>query len=780
MRTIKLEILRHGPRHNQLLSPLTGYLALCENHDAHTLRLPEEHLQLMHRLRALGYELGDESRQFQLRELSRMMGELLGTIPGLMAEINGGRNLSDTDGAERLVHLRLVTSASELALLPFELALAPNGFPGAGQPLMLQMQRPVCLTRETRQTTSTAPVWSRKPRILFAFASPPGLPDVPAAAHLLALRTALSPWLTLLPNASEADELAALAERLTVLPMVSATALQRACASGQYTHVHLLAHGEAYQDTSSGVLQRRYGLALHADHDLRQTDIVDADRLAALLNSPISGYQPQPDARGLPVTPPDKQVDRPSFVSLASCNAGNQGDVAGVGASIAHTLHASGIPFVVASQFPLSFQGSVAMVERLYQGLLWGRDPRQLLVDLRRDLHSSQPQRHDWAALTVYASVPRDFDQQLIDCRITQARDAIDAALGTADKALAVLQRHTVEPAGGSSSGKKSSKASKVAEGEAQDHRPRSKTAAAKVADTATAPVPLEFSAHDFNVIDAQISRAKAELRLILGELLSSQHQDNQQAWCKAQRGRVLSLIASTEKREAELRWHRLDHKIGLGNVRFDPSTGLSGTDKVWGEVLDRLRSAQQHYDLAFQAEGQAWQQVQYLAIRLFRLALDAQDDNRYQSLADLPEVWKMLLLRTRHAIESSSGDDQAWACGDLLELQLLGPLMSALEAMAQRTDVPKETQEYGYQHDLARAMDAAHRLVRGTGESSFPVASTRRQVSRYANWIWRMIVWAERNGMRRPNTPLAKTIQQALRDPVRRMAVELLETLPG
>ena len=30
MRTIRLELLRHGPPHNQLLSPLTDYLALCD------------------------------------------------------------------------------------------------------------------------------------------------------------------------------------------------------------------------------------------------------------------------------------------------------------------------------------------------------------------------------------------------------------------------------------------------------------------------------------------------------------------------------------------------------------------------------------------------------------------------------------------------------------------------------------------------------------------------------------------------------------------------------
>ena len=62
MRTITLELLRHGPSHNQLLSPLTQYLALCENHAAVTVHLPFEHNQFLHRLRALGYKLEDESR----------------------------------------------------------------------------------------------------------------------------------------------------------------------------------------------------------------------------------------------------------------------------------------------------------------------------------------------------------------------------------------------------------------------------------------------------------------------------------------------------------------------------------------------------------------------------------------------------------------------------------------------------------------------------------------------------------------------------------------------
>ena len=53
MRTIRLELLRHGPPHNQLLSPLTDYLALCGDHPNTTLNFPLEHESLQVRLRAL-------------------------------------------------------------------------------------------------------------------------------------------------------------------------------------------------------------------------------------------------------------------------------------------------------------------------------------------------------------------------------------------------------------------------------------------------------------------------------------------------------------------------------------------------------------------------------------------------------------------------------------------------------------------------------------------------------------------------------------------------------
>ena len=45
-----LELLRGGPPHNQLVSPITEYLVLCGGAAPDTLRLPFEHGDLTNRL----------------------------------------------------------------------------------------------------------------------------------------------------------------------------------------------------------------------------------------------------------------------------------------------------------------------------------------------------------------------------------------------------------------------------------------------------------------------------------------------------------------------------------------------------------------------------------------------------------------------------------------------------------------------------------------------------------------------------------------------------------
>ena len=102
----------------------------------------------------------------------------------------------------------------------------------------------------------------------------------------------------------------------------------------------------------------------------------------------------------------------------------------------------AGIPLVVGSQFPLSYDASVLMVQILYTGLLNGGDPRRLLNDLRRQLKSRVPSTHDWASIVAYASLPDNLKSQLSGLRIDQTKRSIEAALDHADSLTKRLSKH--------------------------------------------------------------------------------------------------------------------------------------------------------------------------------------------------------------------------------------------------------------------------------------------------------------------------------------------------
>ncbi len=608
MRTITLELLRHGPAHNQLLSPLTQYLALCENHSAVTLQLPMEHNQLRYRLGALAYRMGEEPRQFQLRDTARLLGELLATIPGLTADMNR-RVAGVAVDEDTNTHLRLVLSASELALLPFELALAPAGFPGAGQPLLLQSQSPVCITRETRRVAEETVVWPEETRVLFVVASPPGQQPVPAAAHLLALRTRLEPWVGTTAADPNSPGNSKLGRHLTVLTQASAEAIERACAEQVYTHVHILAHGCEYRDG----YDTRFGLVLHAPDDpMGPPDIVSGERLATALRTARKGSS--------------GELSRPAVVTLASCNSGNVGSVAGVGASIAHALHQAGIPMVIASQFPLSFGGSVRLVEELYDGLLWGEDPRTLLIDLRRMLHTQFPDTHDWASVTAYSSLPANFNTQLASVQIQRAMKSINVALDLADEVVARTPRTR-----------------------------RSERGTGNLGGSARTP---ELMGRELDAAIVRVRTAKQRLARLL-----ERHGGD--------RPRILGLLASTEKREAALSYE-------IRKRTADATAGARLMADVWTALA---RARQLYFDTFGLDPSSFWSAVQYLS-----LTIVLQLANRLPPGAETPsqaaeKLWDLAEVQSLRDLSSAKSSVREWALGNLIELYLLAPAMPAVAA---------------------------------------------------------------------------------------------------
>jgi hypothetical protein len=370
---VELQLLRHGPPHNQLLSPLTEYLALCGDHPNTTLRIPLEHSALETRLRALNYRDSEETRIDQLREMARIASELLARVPGLIADLS-----SDRAGGKPFVHLSIASRASELALFPFELALAPDGFPGAGQALCLQKRLPVCLTRRSKNVRNDGFDWDRSFKILLVASDAGG--EIPLQQHYALLRKLVEPWVGTMPSDDPDRKKRKRRRVLRLLTQANVDKIQRTLCdevtdTGEpFTHIHVLAHGCDLPETD-----RRSGIALH--HPTRTgIDGVDGRRLAEALGC-------------LPDFPSSaKRVFGPTVVTLATCGSAEQGSVKIPGASLAFELHDSGIPLVVGSQFPLSADGSVIMTEAFYRGLLAGRDPRSTIWETRQALQANMPQ----------------------------------------------------------------------------------------------------------------------------------------------------------------------------------------------------------------------------------------------------------------------------------------------------------------------------------------------------------------------------------------------------
>jgi hypothetical protein len=418
--TVSLEFLRHGPAHNQLLSPLAQYLGLCGNYGASTVRVPYEHQEFLSRLKSLRYGIDGrddvERRQFDLTKTAEDMAGMLASVPGLISSLG----TVCRDGAT-VIHLDLVLSAAELAMLPFELAKVPPGCAGGeGNRLLLQTILPVCLTRRVRSTSSKTIVWPEEPRILFIIAQLPHM-SVPAHDHTLALLKAIKPWMPVFDPLVPGDREHKIGEILTILPQATMKEIEATCAENAYTHVHILAHGMENRKLPGFP----YGLALHDSIDKSKVDVVSGEQLASALRPLRLKAGPQ------------QEVTHPAVVTVAACDSGNVGSVIyNNGASLAHALHQAGIPFVVASQFPLSKAGSVYVAEVLYAQMLWGEDPRITLQQLRSKLHALSADTHDWASLVTYAALPDNLEDQLKDMQYAQAKKAIDTALGRIDKSI--------------------------------------------------------------------------------------------------------------------------------------------------------------------------------------------------------------------------------------------------------------------------------------------------------------------------------------------------------
>src|SRR5262249_18264653 len=152
------------------------YLGICGDSEAGMVTQPYEHAAFLRVMKSLRYDSAEERDRLPiLREIGISLAKMLGCIPTLPGALKQQVSRSDSMG-----HLRLVTSASELALLPFELTkipVSPTSYVDSW--LLVQASAPVCITRRARNVSEDVS-WPAHPRIMFIAADPD---DVPFEEH---------------------------------------------------------------------------------------------------------------------------------------------------------------------------------------------------------------------------------------------------------------------------------------------------------------------------------------------------------------------------------------------------------------------------------------------------------------------------------------------------------------------------------------------------------------------------------------------------------------------
>jgi hypothetical protein len=131
-------------------------------------------------------------------------------------------------------------------------------------------------------------------------------------------------------------------------------------------------------------------------------------------------------------------------VTMATCDAANEANTLIPEKSIAHDLHVSGFPVVVASQLPFTVPGSTLMVERFYSALLDGHDARTALHEARLALYASRNSTgHDWVSLVGYVRLPEGYAEHLASVRLEAVLESLRNAQKLSDE---VVKRGVAQP----------------------------------------------------------------------------------------------------------------------------------------------------------------------------------------------------------------------------------------------------------------------------------------------------------------------------------------------
>lgn len=692
IRTVELQLLRQGPPHNQLLSPLTNYIALCGDHPNTTLNFPLEHDSLRVRLQALRYKDSEETRRIQLADTARVVGEMLAAVPGLISELGQYKN-----SRQSAVHLSIAMTAAELTLVPFELAHSPPGFPGSGGPLCLQNDFPVCITRRSRNVRFDDLKWDRDPRILMIASDAAG--TIPVKQHYSVLRKLVEPYTQTDPLEPESEgSLQHVHDRLVLLANADARSIRQTMTNAinenrPFSYVHVLAHGCRLPRSNES-----YGVGLHLAGGKPGMDAVDGRRLGQLLTGD--------ESQGSTLRSVGDR-SRPNVVTLAVCDSGNTGfDVSTPGGNVVLSLHEAGIPLVVGSQFPLTFGGSVILAESLYSRLLDGEDPRSSLWATRQELfsqnveklksvldHSTKSQgRHDWCSLLAFAALPANIGAGARRLKVSQQQLRMNSKLGSGDHLINKIYL-------------------------AEEDTERGKQLRTELAE----------GNNKIKRFVEQIESAVREYDYFVDEKT-------------VPASRFLGVSGGANKRCAELiyTWEKYLHVV----INNQPLRTLHEDEDRTTRWLGRLRKSLRRYQLIMTTDrNQGWAFVQSLFLQrfltFFDTGTDFSDTKKKRSLDnpvenELFQNWfkAKYICEDKEVRSATSGREKAWHLTDMIELAMLRKLIPRFEGRGPTLTPLKESFDsdnvfkWLYQLDyLSQDSDPATR---------FAVYAGQRQLRRY------------------------------------------------
>ncbi|WP_437968042.1 CHAT domain-containing protein [Sorangium sp. So ce260] len=294
-----------------------------------------------------------------------------GRLPGLGARLRRFLGRVGWEADERLlledsrqpVQLTLDLGAAELFALPWEAVELPSG--------ARLGKLPHCLIRYAWPGSATAPRAPDPPpengRILVAWSA--GGMGVPHEEQVASIRGAYK-------DGGHPDVDRGVIE----LGDASLRALGEALAAHAPVHVlHLVCHGGSVASERAA-----YGLRLRTP-DGAGYEVVEAERLADKL---------RPHAGEL------------RLCVLCACHGGDAGEIDSRLGSVALALHRAGIPAVVASRYPLSWDGAGALTEALYRELLVEHGSLEGAFAAARERLSALAADAggvDWASLQLYA-----------------------------------------------------------------------------------------------------------------------------------------------------------------------------------------------------------------------------------------------------------------------------------------------------------------------------------------------------------------------------------------